>query len=188
MRKMYGILALVLVLAFTCCAAMAEEAATPLPFGVAFGMTHDELDAALNQPGSWETWYEDDAEYGSLSLQDVALGIGDLKATNLYFEVDRNNSAKAPRMCILSAGLEIEGGVIAAFRKALSAMTEAYGQPDADPFNEEGVQGYVEYGALSASWTKPDVRINLNGYNRMYEESLSLDFTYRLSYDAADLK
>ena len=50
-----------------------------------------------------------------------------------------------------------------------------------------GVEGYVEYGGLHATWTKPDVRINLS-LSRMYQESMSLDFSNRLCYDADDLK
>lgn len=187
MKKTLYVLVIVLLALCIGGAAVAEEAATVLPFGVSFGMTHEELDAVLKTDSVWESWYEDDDEMGSLSLQNVALGIGGQTAKSLYFQVDRNNSAKAPRMCMLSADLEIEGSVIPAFRKALAAMTELYGQPDADPFGSDGVNGYVEFGSLYASWTKPDVRINLSCYNRMYDETLSVDYTYRLNYDAADL-
>ena len=49
------------------------------------------------------------------------------------------------------------------------------------------VESYVEYGNLSASWTKADVRISLY-MSRMYAESLTLDFSNRLCYDKADLQ
>lgn len=187
--KKYVSAALALLLTFACCAALAEATVTPLPLNTRFGMNMTALEDALGtEDAVKENWYEDDDEIGAVTLRDVKLGVGDLVARDIYFQVDRNNSQKEPRMCMISVTLEHEGGVNGSFRKALATMTEAYGQPDADPFDESGVQNYVEYGTLSATWTKPDVRINLTSYNRMYDEALSIDYSYRLNYDAKDLE
>lgn len=188
MKKIISIL-LIAILGLCTLPALAETAdsATTLPMGVSFGMSMDELSAVLGDDAVREMWYEQDDETGTLMMEAVEMGIGDITAANLYFQVDRNNSDKTPRLSMISGDLPVGENVIANFKALLSAMTEVYGAPDSDPFDEGGVESYVEYGMLSATWTKPEVRINI-GMNRMYDESLNLDYTYRLNYDAEDLK
>ena len=70
---------------------------------------------------------------------------------------------------------------------ALETLTAAYGAPGSDPFDEGGVENYVENGNLSATWTKDDVRFTLT-MSRMYSDTLSFYYSYRLNYDADDLK
>lgn len=187
MKKLLSLL-LTLGLLLSACPALAQAAdeATPLPLNVAFGMNMDELSALLGSDAQKETWYEDDTETGSLMLEAVEI-ISGLTAADVTFQVDRNNSAKAPRLSLITASLPVGENVIASFKNALASLSAVYGTPDNDAFDESGVQGYVEYGNLSATWTKDDVRVNLN-MNRLYDESLSLDYSYRLNYDAADLK
>lgn len=183
--KKLAVLVLAVLMIFSACSAMAE--ATLLPCGASFGMTMDELSAILGSGAEREVWYEDDQEAGTLLMEACPLGIGDLKATDLYFQVDRNNSAKAPRLSMITGDLPVGENVIASFKAAVASLSEVYGASDSDPLDEAGVEGYVEYGTLYAAWTKADTRISLN-MNRMYDESLTIDFINRVNYDADDLK
>ncbi len=171
-------------------AALAEETATPLPFGVNFQMDGDAVAAAVGGKAEFLSYYgeEDEADgTGYVDVQGVSLGIGDLTAEFLDFDVQRNNSAREPRLTLISATLHTSAdNGIAAFRSALAALTAEYGQPDNDPFDAAAVESYVEFGGLDATWTKPDVRINLT-LQRMYAENLTLSYSSRLNYDAADL-
>ena len=58
--------------------------------------------------------------------------------------------------------------------------------PNADPFGEDGVNGYVEWGTLDAAWATDSARASLS-LNRMFGDSVSILYTSRLNYDAADL-
>lgn len=186
MKKIISIL-LVALLGLCSLPTLAETSVTTLPQGVSFGMNMDKLSAILGDGAVREMWYDGDDEIGTLTLEAAEMGIGDIVAERLDFQVDRNNSDKAPRLSMISGHLTVGDNVIADFKALLAAMTEAYGAPDTDSFDEGGVEGYVEYGMLSATWTKPEVRINI-GMSRMYDEMLTLDYTYRLNYDAEDLK
>lgn len=183
-------LALCLTLAVLACsvAAFAEEstATAPLPCGVRFGMSLDELSALLGEDALVETW-DDDAGTGSVSMENVKIGIGELVAESITFQADRNNSAGESRLSLISMGLPVGDNVIVSFRAALETLTAAYGAPDSDPFDEGGVANYVENGDLSATWTKDDVRFTLT-MSRMYSDTLSFYYSYRLNYDADDLK
>ena len=187
LKKMFATL---LCLCLLVCAlpAMAQEA-TALPFGLTFAMGWEEAAAALGDQAQQEPWEEDGGEgvIGSIWLENCDLGIGTLKASYLYLDVNRNNSALQPRLYDIICTLPTGDNAIAAFRDALSQVQAVYGAPDSDPFDPSGVESYVEFGALSASWTKDDVRISLN-MQRMYGDSLSLDFANRLCYSADDLK
>ena len=169
-------------------AAFAEEspATAPLPCGVRFGMSLDELSALLGEDALIETW-DDDAGTGSVSMENVKIGIGDLIAENIFFQADRNNSAGESRLSMISMGLPVGDNVIVSFRAALEALTAVYGAPDSDPFDEGCVENYVENGDLSATWTENDVRFTLS-MSRMYGDTLSFYYSYLLNYDADDLK
>ncbi len=169
-------------------AAVAEEspATAPLPCGVRFGMSLDELSALLGEDALVEKW-DDDAGTGSVSMENVKIGIGELVAESITFQADRNNSAGESRLSLISMGLPVGDNAIASFRTALETLTATYGEPDSDPFSESGVESYVENGDLSATWTKADVRFTLN-MSRMYNDTLSFYYSYRLNYDADDLK
>jgi len=65
-------------------------------------------------------------------------------------------------------------------------MTVTLGAPESDPFSDEAADAYVEWGTLDASWTLPDARVSLS-LNRMYEESITIQYSSRLNYDKADL-
>lgn len=173
-----------LALTLTLAAGAVADEATALPFGVSFSMDYDTAHKTLGEGAEADDWGE---ETGMLMLGECEVGIGALKALDVSFQIDRNNSDNASRLSQISISLSVDGGAIAAFRAALGDMTAAYGAPDEDPFNEMGVENYVEYGNLSATWTKADTRINLY-MSRMYYESLVLDFTNRICYNADDLK
>ena len=177
------IVALLLALALPMCAAVAEQA-TALPFSMTFQMDYDTVLKNLDAEVTEDNWGD---ETGDLIIGECATGIGDLHADSVNFRVDRNNSAKASRLSQISMYLTVGDNCIADFRLALAALTAVYGAPDGDPFSEEAVQYYVEYGNLSANWTTPDTRINLY-MSRMYDAYLTVDFTNRLCYDADDLK
>ena len=104
-------LALCLTLAVLACsvAAFAEEstATAPLPCGVRFGMSLDELSALLGEDALVETW-DDDAGTGSVSMENVKIGIGELVAESITFQADRNNSAGESRLSLISMGLPVE--------------------------------------------------------------------------------
>ena len=181
-------LALLLMMALTAApGALAEEASTPLPYGVNFRMDGQAVAEAIGNGAAFTPYYEEEAETGAVYLDETALGLGDLRAEYVTFEVQRNNSPEEPRLYLISAGLPVSGNGVKDFRDALEALKAIYGEPDGDPFDEAGVEGYVEYGTLSASWTKADTRVNLT-LGRMYGTYLSLDFSSRLCYDAADLQ
>lgn len=182
------LLALVLMLCLCLSAAVAEEP-TPLPFGMSYTMNWKETYAAAGENAQSDTWETEDDEVsvGSIYVEDVDIGVGTLHASTIYFEVNDSNSAREGRLfdvlCLLVPG----DNVIASFRDALAQVSSVYGDPDNDPFDEESVAAYVEYGALSASWTRTDVRINLY-MQRAYDDSLTLEFSNRLCFDADDLK
>lgn len=186
MKKYLALLMLMSLVAST--GALAEEAATPLPYGVTFQMDGPAVATTVGGDAVFEAYDpEYDEETGSVCLLDSDVGLGELKATYIDFEILRNNSAETPRLNMISATLPTEGNGVADFRAALSSLTAIYGAPDSDPFDENGVASYVEYGGLDATWTKTDVRINLS-MQRMFGASLSLSFSDRLCYDAADLE
>ena len=181
-------LALLLMMALAAApGALAQEASTPLPYGVNFHMDGQALVEAIGDGAAFTPYYDEDKEIGAIYLDQTALGLGDLQAECVTFEVQRNNSPEEPRLSLISAGLPVNGNGVQDFRNALEAVKAVYGEPESDPFDELAVESYVEYGMLSAAWTKPDVRINLT-MGRMYGAYLSLDFTSRLCYDAADLQ
>lgn len=182
------LMALALMLCLCLSIAVAEEA-TPLPFGMSYTMNWKETYAAAGENAQSDTWETEDDEVsvGSIYVEDVDIGVGTLHAGTVYFEVNENNSEKSPRLYDVLCLLEAGNDVIASFRDALAQVSSMYGDPDNDPFDEEGVATYVEYGALSASWTRTDVRINLY-MQRAYDDSLTLEFSNRLCYSADDLK
>ena len=162
---------------------------TSLPLGLTFDMGWDEVAATACEEASLEPWEDDlgDGIIGSISVDDVNIGVGSLKADSVFLDVNRNNSALTPRLYDIICNLPTGDNVIQSFRDALEQVTSVYGEPDSDPFDEGGVEAYVEYGSLYATWTRDDTRISLN-MQRMYGDSLSLDFANRLCYSADDLK
>lgn len=192
-KMLAALMALLLALAPALCAvaeanapttfAVGEEA-TPLPAGVNFTMDLTAIKKLLGDNVELDDWGEGE---GQLIKDNAALEPLELTADSAGFQVDRNNSDMALRLSQISAVLPTGENCIAAFRAALKAVNAVYGEPDSDPFNEYAVESYVEYGNLSATWTKTDVRINLN-MSRMFGEMLLLDFTNRLCYNPDDLK
>lgn len=184
----------VLALAMLCLplAGFAEDVAVQLPYGVSFGMNLEEVTQAVGEGSIVEEWYEDDESgkdgSGSVFLYDAPVGIGDLQASFITFDVTRNNSPKLPRLDSISMSLVFDGNCIAAFRSTLAELVAIYGQPDSDPFDEYGRDSYQEFGNLSASWTLPDIRIHLT-LNQAYTENgaIDLNYAYRLCYDLSDL-
>lgn len=183
MKKKLAALALALLLLAPSIAAVAKEA-TALPYGVTFQMDYAAVLETLGDAVEEDAW-EDEA--GVLLLPAGPSGVEGLEAEGLSFQVDRNNSDRASRLSQISISLPTGDSSVASFRKALTALIGAYGQPDGDPFGEESVSNYVEYGNLSATWTNEDARINLS-LSRMYQESLTLEISNRLCYRAEDLK
>ena len=161
-----------------------------LPFGLALGMDGEQARAAFAADPVLATLTPDKEEYGGgaveYTFEDVAIPGTSLTATNLSVQIDQNNSAKADRLSAVGFTLSPADGSIAAFREVLAALTATLGAPESDPFAAEAVDSYVEWGTLSASWSLPDLRVALT-MNRMYEESITLQYTSRLNYDKADL-
>lgn len=184
--KKYLALLMIMVLA-AAPAALAEDAATPLPLGATFEMDGPALVEAIGGDAEFVPYFEDDdTETGNIQLSNVDLGIGGMTATFVCFDVQRINSAREPRLSLVSVTLDPGNNSIASFRSALEALTGVYGAPDNDPFGEDAVDMYVEYGMLDASWVKDDVRIYLS-LQRMYEDYLELSFSPRICFDASDL-
>lgn len=170
---------------------MAETADVLLPYGVAFGMNMEEVTNAVGEGALVEEWYGDENEKdgtGSIFLENVPLGIGNIQAGFMSFDVSRNNSPREPRLDSINLSVIYEGNCIAAFRSTLADLTAVYGQPDSDPFDEYARESYQEFGNLSASWTLPDTRIYLS-LNQAYTDngSIDLSYAYRLCYDLSDL-
>ena len=170
---------------------VAEESAVQLPLGVQFGMTLEEAAAVIGEGAQVEEWYPDDPAFcgvGSIFVENVPLGIGDLQAAFASFEVNRSNSPREPRLAYITLSLAYEGNCIAAFRSVLADLTAVYGQPDGDPFDEYARESYQEYGNLDASWTLPDTRIHMSMNQALAENgSIDLSYAYRLCYDLSDL-
>ncbi|MEA4998301.1 MAG: hypothetical protein VB087_02820 [Candidatus Limiplasma sp.] len=164
--------------------------ATPLPYGLALGMDQKEAQAAFAADETLADIKPDFQDYGNGVLEYVFPNVPvpgtDLIAEYLTVQIDTNNSQRAERLSMISLELDAGKNSIQSFRKALGGLSKALGQPESDPFGEQSVQGYVEWGTVYANWAKPDVRIALT-LNRMYEESVMLQYTSRINYDAADL-
>ena len=191
MMKKWLPMVLVIALLMLPFGAVAEEAAIQLPYGVAFGMTLDKAAAVIGEGAQVEEWYENGNEKdgtGSIFLENVPLGIGNIQAGFLSFEVTRNNSPREPRLDFISLSVAFDGNCIAAFRSTLADLIAVYGQPDSDPFDEYARESYQEFGNLSASWTLPDTRIYLSlSQTHMENGSIDLSYAYRLCYDLSDL-
>ncbi|NLO86499.1 MAG: hypothetical protein GX096_13905 [Clostridiales bacterium] len=183
MKKLISVL-LVMLLLVPSLAFAQQESATELPKGATFEMDYQAAKTMLGELVEEDEWGD---ETGFLYVLDVENVIGTLTAESLSYQVDSNNSQGTPRLSLVEVILPVGDDCIAAFRNALAEMTSVYGEPDGDPFDEAGVEGYVEYGGLTATWAKADVRINLS-MGRMYGEYLNVDFSNRLCYDADDLK
>lgn len=166
--------------------AVAEEETLKLPLGVTFGLDLEQLADMLGEGAVVEAWDTDGS--GSVFLENVGLGVGDLHADFVSLNVTTNNSPRLPRLDNIDASIAFEGSCIAAFRRALADLTAVYGQPDSDPFDQFARESYQEYGNLSASWTTPEVRIYLNmSQSFIPGGSLDLNYAYRLCYDLSDL-
>lgn len=182
-------LAMVLVLALLIPAAAMGEAST-LPFGLKIGMSKDEAKAAFDADATLSAIKPDKEDYDNGALEynfeDVAIPGTDLTADSFSVQVDENNSAKTDKLTNLNFVITPADNSIATFRELLTAMTATLGAPESDPFSDEAADAYVEWGTLDASWTLPDARVSLS-LNRMYEESITIQYSSRLNYDKADL-
>lgn len=184
--KKFFVLMLALALFALPMGALAEEALLPLPFGVTFGLDLEQTAEAVGEGAQVDEWDTDGS--GSVFLQDVPLGIGDIQASYVSMIVTTNNSPRLPRLDSIDISIAFEGNCIAAFRKALAELTAVYGAPDSDPFDEYGRESYQEYGNLIASWTTPEIRVFLNmGQSFSPNGTLDLSYAYRLCYDLSDL-
>lgn len=163
-------------------------AQTTLPFGLSFGLNVEQTETALRENVN-DVFDMEDYGNGTVDylLANVTLADTTLIADSMSVQVDTNNSARTPRLSFFSLDYRPQGTCIADFRTLLAALTTQYGKPLTDPFDESGVNDYKEWGTLSATWETEDVRISLS-MTRMYEESITLQFTSRLNYDEADLK
>jgi len=187
MKKWFSLL---LAAALFCLPMTGLASENELPYGVTFGMNLDEVAQQIGEEAIVEQWYTDDVPDGSGSvfLYDAPLGVGNIQASFIAFDVTRNNSPKEPRLDAISLSVAFDGNCIAAFRSVLADLTAVYGQPDSDPFDEYGRESYQEFGNLSASWTLPDTRIHLS-LNQAYSDNgmIDLNYAYRLCYDLSDL-
>jgi hypothetical protein len=185
-RKLFAILILFTMLLPA--AALGE--ATGLPYGFALGMNTAETEAAFAADAvlSGAKYQTVDDGNGSVEyvFANVAIPDTEMSADNLTVQIDQNNSAKEDRLTMVSITVSPSQDSIATFRALLASMTASLGAPDTDPFAENGVAQYVEWGTLDASWTRADVRVSLS-LSRMYEESVSILYSSRLNYDEADL-
>ncbi len=187
MKKLF---LMVLALSLLCLpfGAPAEETAVALPFGVAFGMDLDTIAQTVGENAMVEEW-EDAVGTGSVFLEDVPLGIGDLQVDFATLNVTANNSPRESRLDSIDLSLAFEGDCIAAFHNAMEALTAAYGQPDSYAYDSYALESYQEFGNLGISWTTPETRIYLS-MNQAYSENgtVDLSYSYRLNYDLIDLE
>lgn len=182
------IILFLLVLSLLIPAAALGEA-TALPFGLTVGMDTSESTAAFAADETLSALEPDRIENGDAveyDFSNVTVPGTTLTAFNFSVQIDQNNSRHEDRLTMLTFDVEPGDNGIATFRTLLSAMTASYGAPDSDPFDDNGVAQYVEWGTLSASWTLEDVRVSLS-LSRMYEDTLNVYFASRLNYDEADL-
>jgi hypothetical protein len=185
-RKIIAItLALMLLLP-----ALAAAEGETLPFGLALGMDGEQTRAAFAADATLSSLTPDKSDYGNGAIEyvfeNVTIPGTDLTADSLSVQIDQNNSQKAERLTSVGFTIDPVDDSVAAFRKVLAALAASMGEPESDPFGADAVDTYVEWGTLSASWSTPSMRVALT-MNRMYEESLTLQFTSRLNYDKADL-
>ena len=124
-------------------AALAEDAATPLPLGATFEMDGPALVEAIGGDAEFVPYFEDDdTETGNIQLSNVDLGIGGMTATFACFDVQRINSAREPRLSLVSVTLDPGDNSIASFRSALEALTGVYGRARQRPLRR-GRRGHV---------------------------------------------
>jgi hypothetical protein len=184
------VLALMLSLALLLPMAALGEATT-LPFGLKLGMNATDAEAAFAADATLATVKYEKLDDGNgtveYTFENVPVPDTDLTAYSLNVQIDQNNSAKADRLTMVSYNITPGDDNIAVFRELLTAMTTELGTPDADPFNDDGTAQYVEWGTLTANWTRDDVRVSLN-ISRMYEDSLSVMISSRVNYDKTDLQ
>ena len=170
--------------------AVALGETTELPFGLKFGMTKEETTAAFKADQTLGKLKHDKDDYDNgaveYSFEDVAIPGTDLTADSMSVQVDENNSAKTDKLSSVGFVMDSVDQSIATFRTLLKAMTATLGAPESDPFSEEAADTYVEWGTLDATWKLEDGRVSLS-LGRMYEESISIQYTSRLNYDKADL-
>ncbi len=163
---------------------------TPLPYGLSLGMTPDAASAAFSADQTLAALTPEKLDYGNgvveYAFDDVPIPDSNLIAQSFTVQIDKNNSANAERLSTLNYTFALTDGSIATFRAVLAMLREAYGEPDRDPMDDESANGYVEWGTLYGNWTFEDVRVTLT-LNRMYNESVTLQFSSRLNYDKADL-
>lgn len=187
MKRKLVALALALML-LTPALSLGEGAA--LPFGLAMGMNGDQARAAFAADPALAALSPDKSDYGNGAVEYVFESVPipgtELVADSMSVSIDQNNSQKQDRLTSVSFTITPSEHSIADFRALLAALTATLGAPEGDPFDEDAVAGYVEWGTLDASWALADMRVALT-MNRMYEESVTLQFTSRLNYDAADL-
>ena len=170
--------------------AVALGDASALPFGLKMGMTTDETLAAFKADATLSATKPNKEDYDNgaveFNFDSIAIPGTDITADSFSAQVDENNSAKTAKLTTLSFVVSPTDSSIAEFRTLLAAITKAYGAPESDPFSADAVDTYVEWGTLDATWAMPDARVSLS-LSRMYEESITLQYTSRLNSDKADL-
>ena len=172
--------------------ALALGEGSTLPYGFQFGMNTDAVEAAIAADATlskMEPDIEDDDESAVEYLFfDVAIPGTELSADSVSLQIDENNSDLTDKMTSLSFVLNPESDQsIGIYRTLLTAMSATLGAPELDPFSDESsVASYVEWGTLDAYWTLPDARISLS-LNRMFGDSITLQYSSRLNYNKADL-
>jgi hypothetical protein len=164
--------------------------ATALPYGLSLGMNAAQTEAAFAADATLAaaTFEKVDDGDGTVEylFENVAIPGTELTAATLSVQIDLNNSLQEDRLTSVDFSVLLEESGIPVFRRLLASMTDALGAPDGDSFDESGVEQYVEWGTLDASWTKADVRVSLS-LSRMYGDGVSVLYSSRLNYDEADL-
>lgn len=164
--------------------------ATALPFGLTVGMDISETTAAFAADETLSAQAPEKIDDGNGTIEydfsNITVPGTDLSANNFSVQIDQNNSLHADKLTMLTFSIDPGDNSIASFRTLLASITASLGAPDSDPFDENGVAQYVEWGTLSASWTLEDVRVSLS-LSRMYEDSLGIFYSSRINYDSADL-
>ena len=190
MKRMLMILTAVL-LATLPLSGLCETVSTELPYGMVFGLNVAEVEAMYRSDATLAKLTVNKESYDdgvtTFVFDDAPIPGTQLVAGSLSLQVDENNSGNAPRLSMMTFLVNPVTDSIAAFRAALQALTAAYGAPQSDPFGEDGVNSYVEWGNLSALWELGDARISLS-LSRMYQESLSVSYMSCYNYLASDLQ
>ncbi len=185
-------IALLLALCLLPVAALAEQVTADedslLPYGLALGMDAASTEALLKSDSALKGYEIEDYENGTyyFTVSEVGIPDTDLTAASFQIQVDTNNSVGEERLTSVYFDMYGMNDSIDTFRVLLKALSAKFGEPTSDPFSAEAIDLYEEWGSLDASWQTDTLRVSLT-LSRMYDASISVQYSSRKNYDKADL-